>query len=81
MGMTGDHELLVRRDDPGGDSAVDSADARSSGRVGRLVEIEAEPGGAAADPGANLGRVFADPSGEHKRVIPGPGSRRPAPPR
>ena len=38
--------------------------------VGRLVELDAEPGGARADPRADLGRALADPGGEHEGVEP-----------
>src|SRR5512135_1154085 len=73
MCMTGDHQFLVRRDDPGGDPAVAPTDAWSAGLVGHLVQLEAEPGGIAADPGADRGGVLADPGGEHQRVEPAEG--------
>ena len=66
--MTGDHQFLVRRDDPCGHLAAFPADARPAGLIGRLVQRDAEPGGVLADPGPDRGRVLADPGSEHQRV-------------
>ena len=75
VGMTGNHQFFVRRDDPRGDLATLPADARPAGLIGRLVQHDAEPGGGAADPGPDRGPVLADPGGEHQRVEPVEGRR------
>ena len=71
--MTSDHEFLVRRDDPRRNPAVAPADARSPGLVGRLVQLDAEPCGIAADPCSDRGGVLANSRGEHQRVEPAQG--------
>src|SRR5579872_4966732 len=48
-GVPRDHQLLVGGDHPGGHAAARGADARAPGVVGRPVQLQAEPGGAAAD--------------------------------
>src|SRR5206468_5464628 len=47
--VPGDHQFLVRRDHPGRDAALRTADATCSRLVGFVVEFQAEPGGVAAD--------------------------------
>src|SRR5207244_3367481 len=57
-----------RGDDPGADAAPGAADMRAPGVVGRLVQLQPEPGGVAADTGADGGGVLADAAREHQRV-------------
>jgi hypothetical protein len=51
------------------------ADARPIDFIGGRIELDAEPGGIAADPLADCRCVSADASGEHQRVEPAEGRR------
>ena len=66
--MARDHQILVGRDHPGRNPAIGLCDARTAGRIGVVVERDAEPGGVPADPATDLGSVFADARGEDQRV-------------
>src|SRR5438034_8020101 len=68
LSVIGDHQVLIRGDDPGSDAAVNAADARAASVVSCRVQFQSEPGRVAADTGADGGRVLADAAGEHQRV-------------
>src|SRR3954454_24668611 len=68
LGVAGDHQLLVGRERPRRDPASRRADARATVAVRALVELEAEPAGAAADAGPDLPRVPPYPRREDDRV-------------
>ena len=61
-----DHQFLVGRDDPCGDSARSGADAGTVLRVRLRVELDAEPGGLAAHALADCDGALADAGGERR---------------
>jgi len=66
--VTRDHQLLVRRDHPGGRLRAGGADARAAAGIGVCIHVNAEPGRITADTLANRRRVLADPGGEDDRI-------------
>src|SRR5437667_8306714 len=70
QGVTGDHELLVRRDHPRGGTATGSADAGATALVGCGVEFDAKPRGVVTHAGPDRHGVLADPAREHEGVEP-----------
>src|SRR5208337_1277843 len=66
--MERDHQIFIRRNDPGGRLATLSCDPRPALGVGRLVDLEPEPGRLLAHPPADLRGVLADARREHERI-------------
>ena len=67
--MTGDHQLLVGRDDIEGDAAVRARD-HGPVRVRLQIELGPEPSEVLGDSHAHRRRVLADPGREHEAVDP-----------
>ena len=67
--MTGDHQLLVGRNDKKGNAAIRARDHRPV-RVRLQIELGPEPGEVLGDSRAHRRRVLADPGGEHEAVDP-----------
>jgi hypothetical protein len=66
--MPGNHQILVRRNDPGGYLARGRGDPCGAAGVRRIVQLDAEPGSLLAGAATNFGGVFADTGGEDERV-------------
>src|SRR5262249_33685076 len=66
--VSGDHQFLVRGNDPGAHPAAGRADSWAALRVRIGVELDTEPGGVSAHALANGRRVLADSSREDDGV-------------
>src|SRR3954447_537838 len=67
-GMERNHLLLVGRDDPGGGTGRRAGNAAGAARVGVGVDVDTEPGAAAADTRADFGRTLNDAGGKDQSV-------------
>ena len=68
--MTCDHQLLVRRDHPGGRLRAGGADAAAAAGIGVCIQVDAQPRRIPADALTNRRRVLADAGGEDQGVEP-----------
>jgi len=67
--MLGNHQLFVRRNDPGRAAGALGRDAAFAGHlIGGLVYSEPEPRILAQDPASDLGAILADAGGEDHGV-------------
>ncbi len=69
-GVTRDHALLVRRNDPGGNGGAIGADAGLAALIALLVDLQAKPPASGSDLGAGPRVVLADAGGENDAVDP-----------
>ena len=66
--VPGDHQILVRRNDPDGDLACGRRDPCGSAGVRHIVHFDAEPRTLLAGAATNFRGMFADTCGEDERV-------------
>ena len=66
----GDHRLFVGADDPDLDRPVVGRDQQGTGCVSPGIDGDPEEFQAVTDAAADLGRVLADPPGEHQGIKP-----------